>query len=94
MELGFIDGVIVSARWRYVYTRAAEWFQLGNPTASNPVRSNWSSNALANNDVPGTGRVGVVNTLIHFERLSRNDRYHSFQRGGGAHTTLTVRRVR
>ena len=93
MELGFLNGEIVSARWRYVYTHAVEWFQLGNPTARNPVRSNWSSNALTNNDVRGTGIVGVINTLIHFERLSRNDRYHRFQRGGGAQTTLTVRRV-
>jgi hypothetical protein len=92
MEVRFHGREIVSVRWRYVYISADLWFQVGNPSITNPIMSEWFSTAVSNNSVSGTGINAVINTLIHFEMLRVNNTY-TFRRGGGSNTTLTVREV-
>ena len=90
MEVWFQGRDIVGAQWRYVYTSADEWFQIGIPSRQNLIRSNWFNTAVPNNNVAGTGINGVINTLVHFESLQVSSTY-TFRRGGGSNTTLTVR---
>jgi hypothetical protein len=92
MEVRFYGREIVNIRWRYVYTSADLWFQVGSPSNTNHIMSDWFDTAVPNNNVSGTGINGVINTLVHFEMLRVNSRY-TFRRGGGSNTTLTVREV-
>jgi len=86
MVVEFDGSLIWGAAWRYVYISADPWFQLGLNV------SDWFFTAVPGNGVTGTGMGGVINTLIHFERLQVNNTY-TFRRGGGSNTTLTVRQV-
>ena len=92
MEVRFQGRQIVGAQWRYVYSVADSWFQVGSPSWANPIMSNWFTTAVSDNGVTGSGINGVINTLIHFQRLQVNDTY-TFRRGGGSNATLTLRQV-
>lgn len=94
MEVYFLLGNIIDAQWRYVYTSADPWFQIGgSPSVQNPLRSIWFNTAVPNNNVTNDWRGGgVINTLVHFESLYTGAKY-TFRRGEGSNTTLTVKAV-
>jgi hypothetical protein len=95
MEVYFLLGNIIYAQWRYVYTSADPWFQIGgSPSVQNPLRSIWFSTAVPNNNVIADDwrGGGVINTLVHFESLGVGAKY-TFRRGEGSNTTLTVKAV-
>jgi hypothetical protein len=78
MEIVFTNNQISSARWRYVISAAGNQITpiLGmNPSASNPFRGVWNTNAVNGNGVSGSGIDGVLNTLVHFEGLAINNNY-------------------